>query len=133
MPQVRDASLPAVRRVAVAVFLLGALLSGSAGPLTAGFAARAACHCPVPMHCCQSDMCAMDGGPAHGARTLLASCERSSRDGFPAMALILAIVPARFSLATSSNGSNASLFAFVRPPDALLSTDRPPPRSSVFS
>ena len=131
MSQVKDASLAAVRRVAVAVLLLGALLSGSAGPLATRIATRVACHCPVPMSCCQSDMCTMDG--AHGGESMLSSCERSSRDGLPAPALILAIVPARFALTTPSNGSNAALFATVRPPGAFLSTDCPPPRPFLFS
>jgi len=133
MSQLKDASRAAVRRVAVAVLLLGALLSGSAGPLATGVAARVACHCPVPMHCCQSDMCTMDGDPVRGGGPVLSSCERSSRDVLPVPALMQAIVPARFALTTPSNGSNAALFATVRPLGASLSTDSPPPRTFLLS
>lgn len=131
MSQLKDASFAALRRVAVSVLLLGALLSGSAGPLTSGVATRLACHCPVPMSCCHSGMCAMDG--AHGGGQALSSCESSSHDGLPVPALILAIVPVRFALAIPSNGSNAALFAVVHPIEASLSSDSPPPRRSLFS
>lgn len=133
MSQIKDAVPPAARRAAVAVLLFGALLSGSAGPLTAGIAARVGCHCPVPMACCHSDLCTMDEDAARGGGPVLSSCASSSRVGLPVPALLLAIVPARFALTTISNGSNAALFEIVRPPDALLSTDLPPPRSLLFS
>lgn len=132
MSQVKKvAALPAMRRVAVAVFVLAALLSGTSGPLAAGIAARVNCRCPVPMSCCHSDMCTMGEHPGNGPS--LSSCESPSREGLPVPALILAIVPSGFVPATSSNWSSAALLAVVRPADSPLSSDSPPPRSLLFS